>query len=870
MPTQTLTDQIRQAEAHITDGAYGDALTLLHEVLSEDATNTDALNDAAIAYKEMGDVLEAVKCLEAVLQLDPTHSTAFFNLLDTLALTDDLELVIDAYLRYEEQIPDTEEKVRYAEKIQSAGNRYMASSKIGQRVSGKASPSDATDTSALKIAFVCNWDHKFIDDLETELADRHHVRAYHFEDKIDLGKVQEAMDWADVTWFEWCNQLIVEASQKLRKSSAVVCRLHRYEAFTKMPSQVRWDFVDTLIPTSKHIRETLFARHNELEEGVNIQVVPSAVNTQKYSYTTRSHGFNIAYIGYLHHRKNPYLLLESIRALRDHDARYNLHIAGYFQQPVWEHYFEYYTTEHQLNDNITLHGWIDDASLFLEPMNYLILPSIHEGNPYSVLEAMSMGIKPLVHNFPGAKEIYHRDWLFTNPQDLIQIIESFPYTSSKYRKHVEDNFSLSKTSRTIEDILRSSVDTSRHNLSLDLSYNQRYHDRNRFKVKAMADAASKSESLLDIGCNSGYASKYFLENEIAQQATGVELSRELINDDLYSTEGFRFFQGSIVEFDFSESYDIVIYNAVHHHLFNNYGPVISDLIWDRIVRSCNRELFFEIGSINQELDSDWKSKLSSYYQTDYDVVRVLFGRIGPRLESIEILASPELQGARRNLYKLTLRPHTYDSKQPLLRDSNSYPELSVEKTLLRTVGSSEQQLVEGKRGDANLAANVFQGTQYFILSEDGKTYFSKKIYDEAKSRREILLHEQTTHPRVAPLRYLHPDFGLVFDFYDYTKLPKVDWSQISNRAIVRDQISDLFSFSRDHSVNTGILDLDPSEHHSDRPLIDIIDMHPNNFIIDIKGSEVIDWKFIDLEYYSNDTDKRNRSFEKYILSLVSG
>ena len=128
MPTQTLTDRIRQAEAHITDGAYGDALTLLHEVLSEDATNTDALNDAAIAYKEMGDVLEAVKCLEAVLQLDPTHSTAFFNLLDTLALTDDLELVIDAYLRYEEQIPDTEEKVRYAERIANAGASALPAS----------------------------------------------------------------------------------------------------------------------------------------------------------------------------------------------------------------------------------------------------------------------------------------------------------------------------------------------------------------------------------------------------------------------------------------------------------------------------------------------------------------------------------------------------------------------------------------------------------------------------------------------------------------------------------------------------------------------------------------------------------------------
>ncbi|NBB87017.1 MAG: tetratricopeptide repeat protein [Bacteroidetes bacterium] len=134
MATQTLNDQIRQAEEHILAGDYGDALTLLHEVLSEDPTHTEALNDAAIAYKEMGDVLEAVKCLEAVLQQDPTHSNAFFNLLDTLALTDDLELVIDAYLHYEEQIPDTEEKVEYAERITSEAQQNVEEQAAAQEV----------------------------------------------------------------------------------------------------------------------------------------------------------------------------------------------------------------------------------------------------------------------------------------------------------------------------------------------------------------------------------------------------------------------------------------------------------------------------------------------------------------------------------------------------------------------------------------------------------------------------------------------------------------------------------------------------------------------------------------------------------------
>ena len=50
------------------------------------------------------------------------------------------------------------------------------------------------------------------------------------------------MDWADVTWFEWCDKILVHASQKLRKTSRVVCRLHSYEALSNLPMQVELGF----------------------------------------------------------------------------------------------------------------------------------------------------------------------------------------------------------------------------------------------------------------------------------------------------------------------------------------------------------------------------------------------------------------------------------------------------------------------------------------------------------------------------------------------------------------------------------------------------------------------------------------------------
>jgi len=442
MATQTLDDQIRQAEAHITDGAYGDALNLLHEVLSEDPTHTDALNDAAIAYKEMGDVLEAVKCLEAVLQQDPTHSNAFFNLLDTLALTDDLELVIDAYLRYEEQIPDTEEKVRYAERITSAAHEAFPVAQTDDTTEGYDDTPRQEDTTVLKVAIVCNWDRKFIKDIERELGKRHRVRTAYFDDKVNLQHIQQVMDWADVTWFEWCNEILVHASQKLRKTSAVVCRLHRYEAFTDMPKKVDWSFVDTLIPTTQHILKILDERAPKIRQQTDISVISSTVDVTRFTFKDREPGFNIAYLGYLHHRKNPSLLLQCLHALISQDNRYHLHVAGYFQQPVWETYFDHMLDIFSLRDYLTLHGWVEDVESWLSDKHYLVLPTIHEGNPYSVLEAAACGVKPLIHSFPGSEELYPIDWTFRTAAEFADKIQHGTYDPKAYRRFAESSFSL--------------------------------------------------------------------------------------------------------------------------------------------------------------------------------------------------------------------------------------------------------------------------------------------------------------------------------------------------------------------------------------------------------------------------------------------
>ena len=53
----------------------------------------------------------------------------------------------------------------------------------------------------------------------------------------------------------------------------------------------------------------------------------------------------------------------------------------------------------KLNENITLHGYIDDSSLFFLESDIFILPSHQEGLSISLLEAMSYGLACVINNF---------------------------------------------------------------------------------------------------------------------------------------------------------------------------------------------------------------------------------------------------------------------------------------------------------------------------------------------------------------------------------------------------------------------------------------------------------------------------------------
>ncbi|MBP2662134.1 MAG: glycosyl transferase group 1 [Firmicutes bacterium] len=297
-------------------------------------------------------------------------------------------------------------------------------------------------------------------DLDSFLGDIINAMSSEYETKkvivTDLKQIEPEMKWADICWFEWCDELVGYGSRlPLAKEKKIFCRLHRYEVFTDHPTKVYWENIDSLIIVTSHLERFLLQQISNLRQRVNIITIENGVHLDKYQLIERNPGFNIAYIGYIHSRKNPVLLLQIIYELIKLDKRYKLYLAGQFQEPLVELYWNYQVQQMGLQDHVIFQGWQSNISEWLKDKNYLLSTSIHESFGYGIAEAMAQGIKPIIHNFICADEVWDKKYLFNTISEAVNSIISDNYNSQEYRRYIEDNYSLSKQIVSIKNLLTS-------------------------------------------------------------------------------------------------------------------------------------------------------------------------------------------------------------------------------------------------------------------------------------------------------------------------------------------------------------------------------------------------------------------------------
>jgi glycosyltransferase involved in cell wall biosynthesis len=306
-----------------------------------------------------------------------------------------------------------------------------------------------------KIAIICSPGN---DNHLSEISD--HFKA-NYETKICITNDQEqifnALKWADIVWIEWADQSAINVTrfERLLFQKQVILRLHSYEAFTQYLDYIKWSTITDLIFVADHIKDVVLKKYPKIVNNVDrIHVIPNGIDIDRFKLSRETTGKDLAYLGYLNFKKAPVLLFTAFAELLKLDPIYRLHIAGEFQENRYTLYLEQMQKQNPLlAKQVKFCGWVEKPEEWLKDKSHIICTSVLESQGKGIMEAMAMGLKPVIHNFVGADTIYPKKYIWNTASEFCEMVLSNEYRPEEYRKYITENYSTQDKIKRIESVI---------------------------------------------------------------------------------------------------------------------------------------------------------------------------------------------------------------------------------------------------------------------------------------------------------------------------------------------------------------------------------------------------------------------------------
>ena len=314
----------------------------------------------------------------------------------------------------------------------------------------------------------------FLDPILKRLPERYQVHKFSWplimsDDQL-ARKLAAELKTIDIAWFEWASGPVLQGSH-LTRGIPSICRLHRYEAYTNNPRLIRWENIDRLIFIAKGVQKTFKTLHKQILPAIRvIEVIPNAIAVEEFPLKRdRERGFNVAFLGRIQMVKNPMMLVQIMARLVQEDPRYRLYIAGAVEEHVTMQYLEYHINQSGLREHFFFRGALKPAQVkqWLTRQHYILSTSVIEGHPVGVMEGMAVGLKPIIHDFVGARDIFPDAFLYNTIDEAVRMIVSEDYEPARYRRFIEEHYALTKQVEATTCVLDELVqvyypDRSRH------------------------------------------------------------------------------------------------------------------------------------------------------------------------------------------------------------------------------------------------------------------------------------------------------------------------------------------------------------------------------------------------------------------------
>jgi glycosyltransferase involved in cell wall biosynthesis len=443
------------ALAFLLDGKPDLALSEFKRLAKYHPGRAEPWNDMGVLWRSLNRLPRALACYRRAMRKDFNNTAVLDNAMQCC-----LEAGLPATGRrlLERHVSSTNQSNDFRSRIlhwrRAIETAEHAQTTIGRKSSAeRESPRIAAGnwTAPKKIAFFASH-RTFIGDIIKHLGVTNEVRIF---DGTTVAQMNELLAWADLAWFEWCDDLLIQGT-RLPRQCPVICRLHSYEAFTDMPSRVDWSKVDHLVFVNQSVRELAMP---QIRRAVPTSIVHNGLDLDRFTIPgAKTAGKKIASVGYINYKKNPALLLYCFKKIHEYDHGYSLHIAGEHQDARIQLYFEQFLRNNPLP--VHFDGWVKDMPEWYADKDFVISTSLFESFHYSIAEGMASGLMPLIHNWYGAGNVYPKEYLFEDPDDCLKLLKRLEKADRRAagesnRAYISDHYDLKKTLNEISSLVDS-------------------------------------------------------------------------------------------------------------------------------------------------------------------------------------------------------------------------------------------------------------------------------------------------------------------------------------------------------------------------------------------------------------------------------
>ncbi len=402
--------RLAQGEAYFQEGRIADAEEVFREILNESPDNADAWNNLAVIASRKGHGEIAYEHVSRALALHPAHQHAQGNFQEVCDFLG----------------------------IPGATRRLTSVHPQGDSANNRLGPSP------LRIALCCiPGDDVRLDEVVSYFRQNHQVRSC-IETEGD--RIADAVSWANVVWLEGATQMAENLTRNagLLRGKIVVCRVLGGDIFSESLTHINWRAIHHLVAINTHQRELVLERVPQLRTTQTpIHVIPHSVDCRRIPPRTVSPGKSLAYVGDCIFHQGPQLLLQTFAELHKIDPEYELHIAGRLFDDRYPLYFTQMAAELNLRDRIHFTSPPADLTEWLQDKHYIISSSLTATDVRPILVAMAYGIKPVIHNFVGARGIFDATYLWNTIPEFIKQMTSEEYHSAEYRTFVDWHYGTS-------------------------------------------------------------------------------------------------------------------------------------------------------------------------------------------------------------------------------------------------------------------------------------------------------------------------------------------------------------------------------------------------------------------------------------------